>query len=79
MAALPDKADAPLPIDADGVLTLSVAVQRVQVVSWDGAQLIQSFGSMERVQPPLGDPYQVGGKPLGGDQLENLFGTVISP
>lgn len=41
----PDESDAPLQVDADGVLAFAISVQRVQTIGWREAESFESGGS----------------------------------
>jgi hypothetical protein len=53
---LPSEADAPLIINADAVLALTVAAQLLQPVSLDCCQVTQSMGRVEHLKFPLCRP-----------------------
>jgi hypothetical protein len=52
ISSFPPKADAPLVIDADALLALSVAPQRFQMVSRRRRHIAQHYRGMQLVQLP---------------------------
>jgi hypothetical protein len=73
IAAAPNKADAPLLVDADAVLALSIALQRFQVITWRRPQIPQFDGDIQLPQLSLGHPFE---SPKAFDSLPvvKLFG-----
>jgi hypothetical protein len=60
IAACPDKANAPLVIDANAVLAFSVTLQSLKPVVWRYAQIIQPRGPVKHLQLALGHCPDVG-------------------
>jgi len=59
ISTLPFKTDAPLVVDANAVLTLSVARQFLKAVRRRYAQILQDLGSVQDFKPPSGNPLDV--------------------
>ena len=55
----PFKTDAPLVVNADAILTLSVVRQFLQTVRRRYAQILQDLGSVQDVKSPSGNPLDV--------------------
>lgn len=51
----PDKADAPLIVDPDAVLSRSIAFERFQAIAWRGRQITQDLGVMQLSRLALRD------------------------
>ncbi len=60
VAVGPDKAHAPLVVDADAVLPLSVAQQRLQAVARRNAQVVQRRSPIQHGQLAQGSGFDVG-------------------
>lgn len=56
---VPPKTDAPLVVDAYGVLTGSVAVQRMKPVSWRHGHVLEDLGSVDDQQLSMSPPVNV--------------------
>ena len=54
IALLPAKANAPLIVDADRVLALAVALQRLEPVAGQAGKVFKRGGSVEDLELPLG-------------------------
>jgi hypothetical protein len=63
IAVLPDKADSPLIVDANTVLTLTVAVERFQPIAGGRREVAEFRSSIQLPQFPLSDPLE-GPKPI---------------
>ena len=55
----PDKAQSPLVVDPDAVLTLPVAVQCIEAVSWDRRQVLQPLSVIQHSQLSPRDRFNV--------------------
>jgi hypothetical protein len=62
----PDKTDTPLIVDADAVLALAIALQRLELISWRYAQASQLICRMNLKQLASGNTLDV---PEAGDCL----------
>ena len=51
LAVRPFEADAPLPVDADGILFLAVATECFQPIAWHGPQRLEGWRCMQDRQP----------------------------
>ena len=72
------EADSPLVVDADAVLSGSVALQRFQPVSrWD-PQILQLHGILQKSQFPPRNPVEITGETFGSLALPNTLGEPIS-
>jgi hypothetical protein len=77
-AILPDKANAPLIIDANAVLTNSVARKRFQAIAWRGSQIAQLNCRLDHPQLAPGCIF-TGMEPsysLAGSERKRVFVTV---
>ncbi len=54
----PDKADAPLLVDANAMLPFSLAVERLQAVAWRRCQVAQLCGNVQLSQLALRHPLE---------------------
>jgi hypothetical protein len=59
LATLPAKTDPPLIIDADAVLTLPLALQRLQSIPGRDTKITETHGSMQIQEFPSCDPFDV--------------------
>ena len=57
IAVAPNKADAPLVVNADAVLSFSIAFQRFQVIAWWRLQIAKFGGDIQLPQLSLGHPF----------------------
>jgi hypothetical protein len=73
IAIAPDKADAPLVVDADTVLPFAIASQRFQVIARRRPQIAKFGGDIQLPQLSLGQPFA---SPKAFDSLPavKLFG-----
>jgi hypothetical protein len=70
----PQEADAPLVVDADAVLPLSIPLQGFQSISGRNPQTGQFSGGMELQQLPSRDPFDVP-EPWHGHAVEQALGV----
>jgi hypothetical protein len=56
---VPFKTDAPLVVNANAVLTLSVARQFLEAIRQRYAQILQDLGSVQNLKPPSGNPLDI--------------------
>src|SRR5207245_10868308 len=61
-AIAPNKADAPLIVDANTDLTLAVAIQRLQTVAWRHAQIVELLRCVDCKKLRAGAPLNVWGQ-----------------
>jgi len=69
----PPETDAPLVVDAYGMLPGTIPLQSLQVVSGWRPKVIQLNGIINRPQPPFRPSYQIRRKSLGGPAGRDLF------
>lgn len=69
----PSETDAPLVVDAYGMLPGTIPLQSLQVVSGWLPKVIQLNGIINRPQPPFRPGYQIRRKSLGGPAGRDLF------
>ena len=74
----PAKADPPLVVDPDAVLSLAPALQRLKAVAGRHPQLFQFHRRIQHFQFPLHDRQQVAGETPGPDTLKN-FPRLVTP
>jgi len=63
MVILPDEADPPLVIDADGVLSLSAALESFELVARRYTKVIEPPGVIQKTQLPQRRSLNIGWKP----------------
>lgn len=76
IAFVPDKADAPLAIDPDGMLSLPVSLERFQMVRRRHAKVIETYCGVKLGKPTLSPLHKIGWKtfhPLSRTQRPNPF------
>ena len=59
ISTLPFKTDAPLVVDANAILTLSIARQFLEAVGRRYAQILQDLGCIQDFKSPSGNPLDV--------------------
>jgi hypothetical protein len=69
----PFETDAPLVVDANGMLPSTIPLQSLQVVSGWRPKVIQLDGIINRPQPPFRPGYQIWRKSLGGPASRYLL------
>jgi hypothetical protein len=73
----PDKADSPLVVDPDAMLTGAVSLQSLQSIARGHSQIMQAHGSIEHQQLLATRPPNVTPKPFRRDILEDGLGALI--
>lgn len=80
-AFVPDKAYPPLPIDADGVLSLSLALQRLKTIAGRRTQIVQFFRRVDHQElsasAPLNLLRQVADSIAGKHRRRALVGKAL--
>src|SRR5262249_9288748 len=51
----PAKADSPLSIDPDAILTFAIALERFKMIAWRRPQVVESHGSVDHIELSLRD------------------------
>ena len=69
----PDKTDAPLDVDANAELPLSVALQRLQPIGRGHLQVLQGRGAMQNFQLALSGPQKLLGQAGHTDTIKQCF------
>jgi hypothetical protein len=73
----PSKADAPLTIDTNAVLSGALAGQLLDSIARRAAKIVQGFGGVQNQQLTMGYPLQLDGPPPHAKPLEDLLGVAI--
>jgi hypothetical protein len=66
ITVVPAKADAPLIVHANAVLSSPVSLQRLQTVAWRYPKILQAFGRVELNELAEYDPVKLGRKAPAG-------------
>ena len=74
----PDEADAPLIVDADGVLPRTIALQRLEPVSGWNAQVGKGVGRIEDDEFPKRDALKAGGQTTRAATLKERFRVGVA-
>ena len=76
----PDETEPPLPVDADAVLSRTIATQGLQTIPWRAAKKVECRRRMQLGKLALGDrlesterPRRLAGKELGGGLATKRF------
>ena len=73
----PSKANAPLIIDSNAVLTRSISLELLESVPWRHAQVRQSLGSVQYQQLPQSAPVKARWQFANTLTFEEPFGVTI--
>jgi hypothetical protein len=77
----PDEADAKLIVDANAVLTCSIAPQRLESIARRDTKILELLGRVDVVELPSGNhPKILGAQPSGGGRIhtvEDIFGRPV--
>ncbi len=76
-AVSPDKADSPLVVDANDVLSNPVSLQQFETISRWSRQVCQSFRLMDLPQLTLCHPLNIGAQSPRQTAMEQCFGIAI--
>jgi len=69
----PDKADAPLIVDADAVLASTIALERLESIAGRNAQVGEGVGRIEDDEFPKRDALKAGGQTTRAATLKERF------
>ncbi len=73
----PTETNTPLVVDADAVLPLTIALQRLQVIAWRNPQIVEHSGAMEVEQLAPRRTFD-GTEPWDRNVIEEFLG-VLAP
>jgi hypothetical protein len=74
----PEKADSPLIIDADAVLSRAFAFQCLEAVSWRNPEVGKGFGGVQHDELSKSDPMQFRREPPGPVPVEEAFRLMVT-
>ena len=77
VTVLEAKADAPLIVDRDGMLTGATALQRMQTIAGRHAKITELGGDMYCFQLAQGTPRDVCRHPLSSPRAKELLGRAV--
>jgi hypothetical protein len=77
VSVTPDKADAPLVVDADAVLPGAVAFQSFKPISGRNARILKIHGIVQKFQLPHASALNNLRQPNGFNPVEKVFGSGV--
>jgi hypothetical protein len=73
----PAKANPPLVVDSDAVLSVAIAFEFFETIAWRHAKIVQRFGGIKQGKLPEGGPVKFSGESLDFFALKEQFRVLI--